>query len=335
MAVKKNVIKHEGKLDLGGFQIDCFVLEDGTRMLSAREMQRALKMVDDDTSYQVAGTRLLRYLDQKSLKPFIYKEKDEDHYNPVDCYQGDKKVNGYEATVLVDICDAFMEANKNIPLSSRQKIIAEQCEILIRSFAKVGIIALIDEATGYKKAQDEYQRLVGMYIAEELRPWLSTFEENYYRDIYKLMDWDWSLHTSGVWKNHPQYVGKITNDIVYNKLPRGVIDELNKLNPKNDKGNRKHKHHQFLSENVGYRELLQHFGKLSVIFSMYGKGKYKEAKAHIDSLLPDFREWSQMQLDMPISADNHHNLTNYKGPKITPIDAQLKQALDYKPKDSD
>ena len=53
-------------------------------------------MVDDDTSYQVAGTRLLRYSDQKSLKPFIYKEKDKDHYNPVDCYQGDKKVNEYK-----------------------------------------------------------------------------------------------------------------------------------------------------------------------------------------------------------------------------------------------
>lgn len=328
---KKRLIKHEGKLDLGGFQIDCFVLEDGTRMLSAREMQRALKMVDDDTSYQVAGTRLLRYLDQKSLKPFIYKEKEEGHYDPIICYQGDKKINGYEATVLVDICDAFMEANNNISLSSRQAIIAEQCEILIRSFAKVGIIALIDEATGFKKAQDEYQRLVGMYIAEELRPWLPTFEENYYQNIYKLMGWDWSMYTSGAWKNHPQYVGKITNEIVYNKLPRGVIDELNKLNPKNEKGNRKHKHHQFLSENVGYRELLQHFGKLSVVFSMYGHGDYKKAKAHIDSLLPDFREGAQMSMEMPISAENYNSLSNSSEIKSTPIDPQLKTAINHNP----
>ena len=58
------------------------------------------------------------------------------------------------------------------------------------------------------------------------------------------MGWDWSLNTSGAWKNHPQLVGKITNDIVYKKLPKGVLDELNRLNPKDDKGNRKHKHHQ-------------------------------------------------------------------------------------------
>lgn len=298
---KKRIIKHEGKLDLGGFDIDCFVLEDGTRMLSAREMQRALKMVDDDKDYQVAGTRLLRYLGQTSLKPFIYNEKSEDHYDPIICYQGEKKVNGYEATVLVDICDAFMEAKKNIPLSSRQAIIAEQCEVLIRSFAKVGIIALIDEATGFKKAQDEYQRLVGMYIAEELRPWLPTFEEEYYKQLYKLLGWDWSMYTSRAWKNHPQYIGKITNEIVYQKLPKGVLNELRKLNPKNDRGNRKHKHFQFLSENVGYRELLQHFGKLSVIFGMYNEGDYKKAKAHIDSLLPDYRQGAQLSLDMPVT----------------------------------
>lgn len=312
MATKRKTIKHQGTLDLGGFSIDCFVLEDGTRMLSARELQRVLKMVDEDNDYQVAGTRLLRYLDQKTLKPFLYNGKGSDHYDPIDCYHGDKKINGYEATVLVDICDAFMEAKNTITLSSRQAIIAEQCEILIRSFAKVGLIALIDEATGYKKAQDEYQRLVGMYIAEDLRPWLPTFDELYYQEIYKLMDWDWSLYTTGAWKNHPQYIGKITNEIVYNKLPRGVLDELKKLNPKNEKGNRRFKHHQFLSENVGYRDLLQHFGKLSVIFSMYGRGQYKEAKAQIDALLPDFREWSQISLDMPVEIENYQILKSKK-----------------------
>ncbi|MEN6671346.1 P63C domain-containing protein [Psychrobacter sp. B38] len=315
MTRKTNIIKHDGKLDLSGFTIDCYVLEDGTRVLSAREMQRALKMVDEESNYQVAGTRLQRYLDQKSLRPFIYNEKSENYYDPIVCYQGDKKINGYEATVLVDICDAFMEAKNNIELSSRQTIIATQCEILIRSFAKVGIIALIDEATGFKKAQDEYQRLVGMYIADELRPWLPTFEEDYYQQLYRLIGWDWSLYTSGVWKNHPQYVGKITNEIVYNKLPRGVLDELNKLNPKNEKGNRKHKHHQFLSENVGYRELLQHFGKLSVIFSMYGEGEYKLAKAHIDSLLPDFRVGKQLGLDIPMDANDYSSISSFNRKK--------------------
>jgi hypothetical protein len=295
--MEKRKISHEGKLDLNGIILGCYVLEDETRVISGREMQRALRMVDpEDEAHQTAGTRLKRHLNQETLKPFIYRNKSEDHYSPIICYKGETKINGYEATVLIDICDAFMEARKYIQLSQRQAAIADQCEILVRSFAKLGIIALIDEATGYQKQKDEYQRLVGMYIAEEMRPWVKTFAEDYYRNLYKLMGWEWSLFTSGIYKTHPQVIGKITNEIVYNKLPKGVLDELQRLNPKNEKGNRVHKHFQFLSESVGYRQLIEHFGKLSIIFSMYKFGEYKKAKAHIDQLMPDYRVGAQIPL---------------------------------------
>lgn len=58
---KSKEILYRGTLDLAGFDISCYVLKDGTRILSGREMQRALKLVDDDKTYQVAGTRLQRY----------------------------------------------------------------------------------------------------------------------------------------------------------------------------------------------------------------------------------------------------------------------------------
>jgi len=55
-------------------------------------------------------------------------------------------------------------------LSPRQKIIADQCEILVRSFAKVGIIALVDEATGYQYEREkaELQVILKTYISEEI-----------------------------------------------------------------------------------------------------------------------------------------------------------------------
>jgi hypothetical protein len=80
------------------------------------------------------------------------------------------KVNCYEGTVLADICDGMLEARKNMELDTRQKIVADQCEILIRSFAKVGIIALIDEATGYQYEREkaELQAILKEYISEEV-----------------------------------------------------------------------------------------------------------------------------------------------------------------------
>lgn len=130
--MNSNKIIHEGEITLGETIIPCYVLEDGTRVLSGNAMQNALNLQEDTDNK--SGTRLARYLSQKTLQPFIYKDKDPGHYEPIECFRGDQKTNGYEATVLADICDAFLEARKEITLSSRQKIIADQCEILIRGF---------------------------------------------------------------------------------------------------------------------------------------------------------------------------------------------------------
>lgn len=48
----------------------------------------ALGMVDE-TEKQSSGARLARHLSQKSLKPFIYKNKTEGHFKPLECYKGD------------------------------------------------------------------------------------------------------------------------------------------------------------------------------------------------------------------------------------------------------
>lgn len=69
----KREILYEGILDLAGIEIPCYVLDDGTRVLSGRKMQEALKIVDVEEGKQTAGTRLNRYLEQKTLEPFIYK----------------------------------------------------------------------------------------------------------------------------------------------------------------------------------------------------------------------------------------------------------------------
>ena len=70
---------------------------------------------------------------------------------------------------MADICEAFLEARNSIELSTRQRIIADQCEILIRGFARVGITALVDEDTGYQyeRERDALQSILKAYINEE------------------------------------------------------------------------------------------------------------------------------------------------------------------------
>src|SRR2546429_9119987 len=139
MNEKKRKVKYKGELDLAGFKLPCYVLEDGTRVLSGRGMQEALKMVDKaEEGKETPGNRLDRYLNQPSLKSFLYKGKKADHYDPIICHDGGTKIHGNEASRLIDICDAFLEARKETRekrikkenhLPPRQEIIAKQCEI--------------------------------------------------------------------------------------------------------------------------------------------------------------------------------------------------------------
>lgn len=252
-------ITHSGDIKLVGFTLDCYVLEDGKRVLSGRGMQSALKMVDDsdldedddfEERNQSSGSRLARYLNQKTLEPFLRLAREKGHLDPLICYKGDTKIHGYEAYALIDICDAFLEARKHIELGKRQAIIAEQCEILVRSFAKLGLIALIDEATGYQyeRERNELQKLIDIYVNEELRVWQKVFPDVYYQEIFRLRKWDYTV--AGI-KKRPGVVGRWTNKFIYEQLPPGVLEELKKKTPRTESGNYSARFFQSLTEDIG------------------------------------------------------------------------------------
>lgn len=262
MTTKK--IKHEGELHITNVIIPCYVLEDGTRILSGRGLQDALGMVDDHSD---SGSRLSRYLSQKTLKPFIYKGKDPGHFNPILCQMGNQVIHGYEATVLVDICEAFLEARTKIKLSQRQEIIAAQCEILIRAFAKVGIVALVDEATGYQYDRERYelQKILSAYISEEVLKWQLTFELDFYREIFRL----WGLPFIPKYiKRKPSFIGKLTAKYIYEQLPDGVLEKLRETTPKTEKGNYKYKFHQSLTPEIGREHLKKQIHEVTTLMSI-------------------------------------------------------------------
>lgn len=260
---KDKEIVYRGELDLNGIKIPCYVLGDSTRVISGRGMQEALKMVDVEEGKQTAGTRLARYLNQKSLNPFISKYLDLDHFSPVICSDKGKVIHGYKADVLADICDAFLEARRNISLSQRQEIIAAQCEVLMRALARVGIIALVDEATGFDKVKDDVKdkllTFLNQFLMKEAAKWVKTFPDQFFMDIYKMRHWDWQES-----RKMPGVMGNWIRDIVYERIAP-VMPELDKLNPKNDNGNRAKKFHQFFSRDEGLPKLKEYLATIHTI----------------------------------------------------------------------
>jgi phage protein len=298
----KREILYEGILDLAGIEIPCYVLDDGTRVLSGRKMQEALKIVDVEDGKQTAGTRLNRYLEQKTLEPFIYKGREQDHFKPIICYRGTQKINGYEATLLADLCDAFLEARKHILLSPRQTIIAEQCEVLIRAFAKVGITALVDEATGYQyeREKDELQQILRKYISEELLPWQKRFPDIFYKELFRLNGWDYTV--KGIQKR-PGVVGTWTNKLVYEQLPQGVLDELRNNVPKSETGNPTARFHQLLTDDIGSPHLTAQINQIVTLFQL--SDNMKEMWNNFQKL----KLRQSGQLDLPFKFDEKGHTT--------------------------
>lgn len=321
--MNKNIVKYDGALELNNVEIDCYVLESGIRVLSGREMQRALKMVDEvDDGKQTSGARLRRHLNQKSLKSFIYKGKEQGHYEPLICYKGEQKINGYDAFVLIDICDAFLQARKEINLSPRQKIIADQCEILVRSFAKVGLIALIDEATGYQYEREnkELHYILKALVSDEILEYQQQFQLSFYKEIFRL--WDIPFTPKNI-QRKPQFIGHLTNKYIYSNLPKGifVLEKLKSKTPRTAKGNYKYRLHQSLTKDKG-REVLK-----KVLYSVEAIASISKNKREFDRLINE--KYGQKEIPF-------EDLETLDKPPIkniilkTDFDKKLKKALSFK-----
>jgi hypothetical protein len=125
----------------------------------------------------------------------------------------------------------------------------------MRGLAQVGIIALVDEATGYQNDRDReaLQAILDKFLRKDLAVWAKRFPDEFYQHIFRLRGWEWK----GMKVNRPQIVAHYTKDLIYERLAPGVLKELEAKNPKDEKGRRKAKHHQWLTEDIGHPALAQ------------------------------------------------------------------------------
>lgn len=245
---------HSGVLPLGNAELQCHVLENGERILSTRGMMKALGRTWRGRKY--TGTQLPVFLEAKNLKPFLGKDLDMVS-NPVRFRVGQRLVaEGFRAEILPAVCETYLKARDAGVLTAQQEAIAAQCDILIRGLSRTGIIALVDEATGYQEVRDRQalRAILDMYLRKEFAAWAKTFPDDFYREIFRLKKWQWM----GMQRNRPQVVAHYTYDLVYKRLAPGILRELQQRNPKDDRGYRKAAHHQWLTADVGHPRLAEH-----------------------------------------------------------------------------
>jgi hypothetical protein len=252
---------HTGFLDIAGLRIPVYVLEDGTRLISQRGLQTTIGM---GTGGGTTGAhRIAKFVQRIEDKLSISNNLSARMKSPVFFMPvtGGNPAYGNEATNLIDLCELLLKARdqKGI-LTPAQAEYAKAADIVIRSFAKVGIIAVIDEVTGYQgiRPQDALQAYLQKLIRKELAAWVKRVPDEFYENIYKLKNWRWP----GMQKNRYSVVAHYTRDLVYERIAPGLLSELEKKNPPNEKGQRPNKLHQWLTEDVGNPMLAQHLHSL-------------------------------------------------------------------------
>ena len=253
---------HTGELRIGSISIPCAVLEDGTRVLWQQGLLRAIGRTGRAAASAVTEGSLqlpvfLRADNLKSLiSPALTQASTPIPFRPVVLRPRGGVSFGYRAELLPQVCNVFLEAEETGVLRPNQRHIFERSKILVRGLAVVGITALVDEATGYQEVRDRkaLEAILDRFLRKELAAWAKRFPDEFYHQIFRLKGWEYR-DLSG---KRPGVVGKYTTDLVYERLAPGIVAELERLNPKNEHGNRVRKHHQWLTEDVGHPALAQH-----------------------------------------------------------------------------
>lgn len=282
--VEADVAARSGTLKIGDLSVPCAVLSDGTRVLSERAITKAFGGKRGGSHWKRMkenpdGADLPVFLSAKNIIPFLDSKLIEGLgrrrlYKPK---SGGGTSAGIEAALLPKICNTLLKVRDAKEEHPSQIPIIMQADIISRGLAEIGIIALVDEATGYidEKKKTEYRELFHEFIRNECREWEQEFPDAFMDMIYRL----YGL-ARGKPGKHPQFFGKFIRRYVYAPLAGSKGSILEMLDEKNPivyaNGGRRHKMHQFLTKELGLPAIRAH------LWQVVGIGNASKTKDSFD-----------------------------------------------------
>ena len=243
-----------------GVDVDCYVLDDQgkTPVISKRGMAQAI-------GFSKRGDRLVGFVNSKNMEGYIGRELRQKIENPIifqrkhaaaDNPIGDE-AHGYDATILIDICNAIVSANKDGKLTgSRYNKMVEQAQIILSASAKSGIRNLVYALAGYSPSTQEVIEAFKAYVLEEAKKYEKEFPMELYAEWQRL----YNITPPQRGKNWKEM--HLTVDHIYYPLAKSNGKLLGLLrSAKISGGDRNKKLFQFLNE-VGARALRMQLGRV-------------------------------------------------------------------------
>lgn len=280
----------EGEFLIGGEVVACAVLRDERRIITQASFLRALGR----SRSPKAGTGVLStaddlpfFLQAKALQDFISKELVASTKPIFFRTRSGKKGVGYDASLILGVANVYLDfgvamIRDNGVISSRYTKMIAAAKAIKSAFAEIGVVALIDEATGYQEVRNRLalQEMFEAVLRKELAAWAKRFPDEFYKQIYRLRGWEWR----GRQINPPQVVAHYTNDFVYDRIAPGLRSELEVRMPKSDSGVKKGRLHQLFTDDIGHPLLAQHVHMVTMF--MKAAATWDEFKLNLDKVSP-------------------------------------------------
>lgn len=234
-------------------EVPAYVLDNGVRVIGRTTFTETLTGIK-------GGGDLEKYLGVNSLKPFIDLNLVLERFvtfrlPEVEGLQ--RSVKGLRTDLVIDICRWFVEAMEAAgkketenALTARQQEMAVRASMFLGACAKVGLDALVDEATGYQyeRAEDALQVKLRAYLEEEMRKWEPTFPNELWEQFARITKW------KGTITKRPKYWGKLVMELVYEYLDPDVAKWLKENAPTPRHGQN---YHQWLTGQYGLKKLVE------------------------------------------------------------------------------
>jgi hypothetical protein len=264
---------HSGELHINGVAIPCAVLHDETRVLTQRGFSVALGRYKNPNK-KGAIVDLPVFLSASNLNPFV----DEDlarSATPIKFRMAEGSGGfagnvafGYRAELLPQVCNVYLRAKHEGKLLKSQEHIADQCLILLNGLATVGVIALVDEATGYQydRLRDDLQRILEKYVSKELARYSRVFEPDFYKHIHRLKGWKYDAEST----KRTHALARVTVDLTYDRIHPDLLKELKQT--RLAKGKNSQQLHRWLTTDPagGHPRLKQHAEGVTALLSVAG-----------------------------------------------------------------
>lgn len=290
---------YRGELNIGDISIPCAVLNDGRRIISELGINSILGSSGGknyklrEKSLESDDGPLPLFVASKALKPFIGNAFESLDLSPIEYIDGKKISRGFSASILPKVCEVWLSAKDAGALQESQIPKAKKAEMLMRGLAHVGIVALVDEATGYQdeREKDALAKILEAFVASELQPYLKTFPPDYYKELFRLYGYEYPPKDKRPqWR--PAYFGKITNNVIYSRLAPEILPELKKAASKAEKTT---KLHQWLTSDIGHPKLREHLASIVTLLKI---SKTKEDfYSMVDKVHPKFNENYTLDLE--------------------------------------